>query len=99
MSVTHANGSVTETRKDFGTAVTDLSTKAKEGAAELATQTKEVAQRRPVPLVAAAAAGLTAVVVAVVAVVRNRKAHQTPKQRAMRALRRTSKSVQKRVKR
>ncbi|MER7277416.1 hypothetical protein ABT369_23530 [Dactylosporangium sp. NPDC000244] len=99
MSVTHANGSMTETRKDFGQAVGDLSTKAKESAAELAEQTKDVARRRPVPLVTAAAAGLATVVVAVVAVVRRRKASQTPQQRAMRALRSTGKSVKKRIKR
>ncbi|MFI5914921.1 hypothetical protein [Dactylosporangium sp. NPDC051541] len=99
MSVTHANGSVTETRKDFGSTVGDLSTKAKDSAAELAEQTKDVARRRPVPLVTAAAAGVATVVVAVVAVVRRRKASQTPRQRAMRALRRTSKSVKQRVKR
>jgi hypothetical protein len=99
MSVTHANGSVTETRKDFGNTVGDLSTRAKDSAADLAEQTKDVARRRPVPLVTAAAAGLTAVVVAVVAVVRKRKANQTPRQRAVKALRRTSKSVKQRVKR
>ncbi|WP_426506572.1 hypothetical protein ACPPVO_51405 [Dactylosporangium sp. McL0621] len=99
MSVTHANGSVTETRKDFGATAGDLSTKAKESAAELAEHTKDVARRRPVPLVTAAAAGLATVVVAVVAVVRRRKARQTPQQRAMRALRSTGKSVKKRIKR
>ncbi|GAA3451092.1 hypothetical protein [Dactylosporangium matsuzakiense] len=99
MSVTHASGSATETRKDFGSTVGDLSTQAKDGAVDLAGQTKDVVRRRPVPLVTAAAAGVATVVVAVVAVVRRRKANRTPAQRAMNAWLRTSKSVRKRVKR
>ncbi|WP_432829507.1 hypothetical protein [Dactylosporangium sp. CA-092794] len=99
MSVTHANGSVTENRKDLGNAVGDLSARTKGGAAELAGQTRDVARRRAVPLVTAAAAGVATAVVAVVTVVRRRRARLTPRQRAVNAWRRTSRSVRKRVKR
>src|SRR5258705_13164644 len=100
MSVTHANGSkagdtVTGTRDNLGA----MSANAKDRAADLAEQGKAVAQRRPVPLLTAAAAGLATAVVAVVTVVRRRRAHPTPRQRAVNAWRRTSKSVRKRVKR
>ncbi|GAA2328339.1 hypothetical protein [Dactylosporangium salmoneum] len=99
MSVTHANGNVTEARKDLKGTLGDLTTQTKERAADLATQTKDVARRRPVPLVTAAAAGVATAVVAVITVMRRRKAKQTPRQKAVNAWRRTSKSVRKRVKR
>ncbi|HTJ34776.1 MAG TPA: hypothetical protein VL738_16245 [Dactylosporangium sp.] len=88
MSVTHANGTVTEARKDLGDTIGDLTS-----------QTKSVARRRPVPLVTAAAAGVATVVATVITVVRRRKAKATPRQRAMNAWRRTSKSVRNRIKR
>ena len=99
MSVTHANGTVTEARKDFGDTIGDLTSQTKERAAELVEHTKGTARRRPVALVTAAAAGVATTVAAVITVVRRRKAKQTPRQRAMNAWRRTSKSVKKRVKR
>ncbi|GAA1538441.1 hypothetical protein GCM10009827_067000 [Dactylosporangium maewongense] len=107
MSVTHANGSkiggpAIDTRDDLGNTVDTMSAKTKQRAAELAEQGKDVARRRPVPLVTAAAAGVATVVVAVVTVMRSRR-KQTPRQRAMKAAtnawRSTSKSVRKRVKR
>jgi hypothetical protein len=88
MSVTHANGSVTEDRKVLGDSI-----------GELSATTKDVAKRRPVPLVTAAAAAVLGTAAAVATVVRRRKAKQTPKQRAVNAWRRTTKSVRKRVKR
>jgi hypothetical protein len=99
MSVKHANGTVTESRKDFGDTIGDVATQTKERAADVAGRTKDVARRRPVPLVTAAAAGVATAVVAVVTVMRRRRANQTPRQRAVNAWRRTSKSVRKRVKR
>ncbi|GAB3859202.1 hypothetical protein ACFPIJ_20180 [Dactylosporangium cerinum] len=107
MSVTHANGSkiggwaddtATDTRDDLGNTVDTMSAKTKQRAAELAEQGKDVARRRPVPLVTAAAAGVATVIVAVVTVVRRRR-KPTPRQRAVNAWRSTSKSVRKRVKR
>ncbi|UWZ35281.1 hypothetical protein Drose_29655 [Dactylosporangium roseum] len=100
MSVTHANGTgiedtVAEKRGDLGSTIAAT----KDRAAGLAEQGKDVARRRPVPL-ATAAAGLATVVVAVATVVRRRRARpMTPRQRAVDAWRRTSKSVRKRVKR
>ncbi|MGI5237129.1 hypothetical protein [Dactylosporangium sp. CA-139066] len=99
MSVTHANGNVTEARKDLGDTIGDLTSQTKERATALVEQTKGTARRRPVPLVTAAAAGVATAVAAVITVVRRRKAKQTPRQRAVNAWRRTSKSVRKRVKR
>jgi hypothetical protein len=105
MSVTHANlngsttgGLATERRDDLGDAVDTMSAKTKQRAAELAEQGKDVARRRPVPLVTAAAAGLATVIVAVVTVVRRRQ-KPTPRQRAVNAWRSTSKSMRKRIKR
>jgi hypothetical protein len=109
MSVTHANGSTIDgpaidTRADHRAdhTVDTMSAKTKQRAAELAEQGKDVARRRPVPLVTAAAAGVATVIVAVVTVVRSRR-KQTPRQRAVNAAanawRSTSKSVRKRVKR
>ena len=109
MSVTHANtngstigGTTTVSRDDLGDTVDTMSAKTKQRAAELAEQGKDVARRRPVPLVTAAAAGVATVIVAVVTVVRSRR-KQTPRQRAVNAAanawRSTSKSVRKRVKR
>ncbi|MET7399492.1 hypothetical protein ABZS66_39015 [Dactylosporangium sp. NPDC005572] len=98
MSVTHANGSLTDTRTELRDAAGDWAADAKEKSAELAEQTKATARRRPVTL-ATAAAGLATVVVAVVTVVRRRRAHPTARQRAVNAWRRTSKSVRQRVKR
>jgi hypothetical protein len=99
MSVKHANGTVTESRKDFGDTIGDVTTQTKERTAELAEQTKDVARRRPVALVTAAAAGVVTAAAAVVTVIRRRRVQQTPRQRAVNAWRRTSKSVRKRVKR
>ena len=108
MSVTHANGSktggwandtATDTRDDLGNTVDTTSAKTKQRAAELAEQGKDVARRRPVPLVTAAAAGVATAVVAVVTVMRRRRANQTPRQRAVNAWRSTSKSMRKRIKR
>lgn len=101
MSVTQANestigGTTTERRDDLGDTA---SARTGQRAAELAEQGKDVARRRPVPLVTAAAAGVATVIVAVVTVVRRRRAHPTPRQRAVNAWRSTSKSVRKRVKR
>lgn len=105
MSVTHANtngstigGLATERRDDLGNTVDTMSAKTEQRAAELAEQGKDVARRRPVPLVTAAAAGVATVIVAVVTVVRRRR-KPTPRQRAVNAWRSTSKSVRKRVKR
>ena len=98
MSVKHANGTVTESRKDLGDTIGDVTTQTKDRTAELAEQTKGVARRRPVTL-ATAAAGVVTAVVAVVTVVRRRRVQPTPRQRAVNAWRRTSKSVRKRVKR
>jgi hypothetical protein len=99
MSVTHANGTVPEARKDLGGTIGDYTSQTKERAADLAEHTKDVARRRPVALMTAAAAGVATVVATVVTVVLRRKAKQTPRQRAVSAWRRTSKSVRKRVKR
>lgn len=98
MSVTRANGNVTESGKDVGDTVGELSAKAKGRAANLAEQTKDVAKRRPVPLVTAAAAAATATA-AVVTVMRRRRTRRTPMQRAADAWRRAGKTVRKRVKR
>ncbi|WP_238015096.1 hypothetical protein KZZ52_50855 [Dactylosporangium sp. AC04546] len=98
MSVTHANGSPTDTRTELRDAADGWAATAKERSAELVEQTKATARRRPVTL-ATAAAGLATVVAAVVTVVRRRRAHPTPRQRAVNAWRRTSESVRKRVKR
>ncbi|MFF5227163.1 hypothetical protein [Dactylosporangium sp. NPDC000521] len=107
MSVTHANGSkvggpAIDTRDDLGNTVDTMSAKTEQRATDLVEQGKDVARRRPVPLVTAAAAGVATVVVAVVTVVRSRR-KQTPRQRAVKAAtnawRSTSKSVRKRVKR
>jgi hypothetical protein len=105
MSVTHANtngstigGTTTVSRDDLGDTVDTMSAKTKQRAAELAEQGKDVARRRPVPLVTAAAAGVATVIFAVVTVVRRRQ-KPTPRQRAVNAWRNTSKSVRKRVKR
>ena len=113
MSVTHANGTkvgstvysdgTAETSDDLSTKVGAMSARTEERAAELVERGKDVAHRRPVALVTAATAagmaGVAVVVVAVVTVVRRRRAHPTPRQRAVNAWRRTSKSVKQRVKR
>ncbi|MEV0129940.1 hypothetical protein AB0H83_15950 [Dactylosporangium sp. NPDC050688] len=101
MSVTHANGSTiggttTDTRNDLGNTVDTMSAKTKQRAADLAEQGKDVARRRPVPLVTAAA-GVATVIVAVVTVVRRRR-KPTPRQRAVNAWRTASRTVRKRVK-
>jgi hypothetical protein len=105
MSVTHATtngstigGNTTVSRDDLGDTVDTTSAKTKQRAAELAEQGKDVARRRPVPLVTAAAAGAATVILAVVTVVRRRR-KPTPRQRAVNAWRTASKSVRKRVKR
>ena len=105
LSVTHANlngstigGTTTDTRNDLGNTVDTMSAKTKQRAAELAEQGKDVARRRPVPLVTAAAAGVATVIVAVVTVVRRRQ-KPTPRQRAVNAWRSTTKSMRKRIKR
>ena len=90
MSVTYANGS------DLKTKTTEpMTTSLKETAKDAV----EVAKRRPVPLVTAAAATVVTAAVAVVAIVLRRRAKPTPKQRAVNAWRSTTKSVRKRVKR